>query len=411
IDERTQLFNEDAFKRYLLELERMKHTSMLAFTIKNYTELREIYGANQMDAGISMIGNFLKKSFPKAICFYHRKGRFVIMTKPDVNQDAMIEIISERFGKSWAAVDVELYLEVCFAKMDACYINYDKDTIIYTLGNVASRMETDIENTIYLITDTDLHQMEDSKNVRVALENAVRDNKVEVFLQPIVDAGDYSLVGAEALCRIRDAKGNIVPPGEFISVAERNGRIIQLGELVFEETCRFLATYDIYAMGISWINVNLSALQFLKSDLPENFEHIAKEYGVPPARIHLEITEAAIIDEATMEAQISRFISKGFAFSLDDYGTGYSNASRINKFAFTNIKIDMSVVWDYINSPNIILPMMIKSFKRMGYTVTAEGIESEQMGQSMRELGCDYLQGKHFAMPLPIPEFIERYGE
>ena len=100
---------------------------------------------------------------------------------------------------------------------------------------------------------------------------------------------------------------------------------------------------------------------------------------------------------------------KGFVFVLDDYGTGYSNLSRLKKCPFASVKLDMSIVWDFCKEQDAILPNMIKALKHMGFTITAEGIEDEDMERIMKRIGCDYLQGYHYSKPVPAKEFAERY--
>ena len=224
-----------------------------------------------------------------------------------------------------------------------------------------------------------------------------------------MDAHTYELVGAESLCRIRDYEGNIIPPGKFISIAESNGRINQLGEQVFENTCKFISENSLSSFDMKWINVNLSTAQFMKNDLAHTFEAFTKKYNVNPSEIHLEITEAAIIDESIMKSQIQEIQKIGFVFALDDYGTGYSNASRLKHFPFINVKIDMSLVWDYCAAPDQMLPMLIETLKSNGYSITAEGIETLEMAKAMTEIGCDYLQGWYFSKPIPPDEFIAKY--
>ena len=125
--------------------------------------------------------------------------------------------------------------------------------------------------------------------------------------------------------------------------------------------------------------------------------------------IHLEITEEAMVDEQMMDKQITALTSSGFKFVLDDYGKGYSNMSRLRKTPFINIKLDMSLVWDYCSAPNHILPSEVDAFKKSGFEITAEGIEDEDMANKMRDIGCTYLQGYYFSKPLPFEEFVQKY--
>ena len=161
------------------------------------------------------------------------------------------------------------------------------------------------------------------------------------------------------------------------------------------------------AMGIQWINVNLSPNQFVSRDIPKRFRVILAEYNIPTDLIHLELTEQSMIDFSLMREQIIELHKSGFEFALDDYGSGYSNLTRVRQYPFSNIKIDMEVVRNYYRDPDPLLPALLKAFKQMNFSITAEGIETEEMADALREIGCDYFQGYYFSRPLPMEEFLQ----
>ena len=109
-----------------------------------------------------------------------------------------------------------------------------------------------------------------------------------------------------------------------------------------------------------------------------------------------------------MKEQIDGLRDAGFPFVLDDYGSGYSNLSRVRQYPFTNIKIDMEVVWNYCKEKDMLLPALVEGFKRMNLSITAEGIETEEMAGAMKDISCDYLQGYYFSQPVPMDEFVEQ---
>ena len=117
-----------------------------------------------------------------------------------------------------------------------------------------------------------------------------------------------------------------------------------------------------------------------------------------------------MIDDNFLLKQIGAVEEKGFKVVLDDYGTGYSNLARLKKCPFINVKLDMSIVWDFCKEPDAILPNMIQAFKHMGFRITAEGIEDEGMVSTMTGIGCDLLQGYHYSKPISAEEFAEKYS-
>ena len=221
-----------------------------------------------------------------------------------------------------------------------------------------------------------------------------------------MDSRTGKRVAAEALVRLRDENGKLIRPDLFISLAEQEGYIVRLGEQVLAKVCEFIRDNDMEALGVQWINVNLSPVQFMSHDIPARFTQILKDYGVNEQLIHLEITEQSMIDFSLLRDQITGLHQHGFQFALDDYGSGYSNMTRVQQYPFTNIKIDMEVVRNYCREKNMLLPALIQGFKKMNLSITAEGIETEEMADIMRDISCDYLQGYYFSRPVPMAEFV-----
>ena len=145
----------------------------------------------------------------------------------------------------------------------------------------------------------------------------------------------------------------------------------------------------------------------MHSNLPDLFSSILTEYGVSANQIHLEITEESMINYSEQEKQIESLRQFGFQLALDDYGSGFSNLHQVKKIAFSNIKLDMTIVWDYIHDRDALLPSLVHAFRQMGFSITAEGIETQEMAEAMAEIGCDYLQGFVFSKPLPVDNFTK----
>ncbi len=238
-------------------------------------------------------------------------------------------------------------------------------------------------------------------------EIAVKPGSVDVFLQPIMDAQTGAVIGAEALARLRGDQGNLIFPNDFIGLAEKNGQIIRLGEQVLEKVCRFFSEHD--PKQLQWVNVNLSPIQCMNPELRTRFVDILSRYRVPPPFIHLEITEASMIDYTVLTEQMNELRNRGFCFVLDDYGSGYSNLSRLQRLPFTGIKLDMEIVRSHCQDPNPVLPTLVRVFRERGLSITAEGIETDAVAEEMTAIGCDYLQGYLFSRPIPMDEFRQKY--
>jgi len=406
ISNRGGAFNTKAFRDRLAELDG-KSYKMAAFNIKNYNDARGIYGGTQMDSGVAEISRYLQRSYPNYDVFYLRSGGFAILTDPDADIDAICGDIYARFAEPWEADDAELYLDVSFVKLESGMADYTPERIISNLF-IAYEMHENVSGAS--IDMREMREIERQTHIKQVLEAALENDGIEIYLQPIISAEDGSVVGAEALARLRDKDGELIPPVEFIPIAEKNGRINLLGERVLEKSCSFIADTDTENLGLSWINVNLSPIQCMRKDLNERFSAIIEEYGIDAGKIHLEITEESMIDYSQLRKQLKALKGSGFEFVLDDYGSGYSNLTRVKHCPFVNIKLDTTVVWDYIKEHDEMLPTMVSTFKHMNFTVTAEGIETKEMAEALMAIGCDYLQGFYFARPMPPQEFVAKYS-
>ncbi len=233
---------------------------------------------------------------------------------------------------------------------------------------------------------------------------------MRMYLQPIVEAKTGKVVGAEALMRLVDEEGNILYPDTFIPIAETNGKINELGTNIYTCACDCFSKYN-EDIGLEWVNVNLSPIQCLNPGLPALFESIARKHMVSMENIHLEITEESMISTDRLIEFMEDMEKRGFRFSLDDYGSGYSNILRMKNLPFLNLKLDKKLIWEHFKSPDKTLPTVIRGLKNMGYTITAEGVETEEMVRELSHLGVDFLQGYYFSKPIPAEEFVEIYSK
>ena len=409
LSERGWVYNLPAFQALLAEYHRRKRPyRVLGFTIQNYNEHREIFGGKQMDAALAGINRYLHDTFPQLSPFYLRSGCYALTGQNNPDLAELKEQVSARFAEPWKTGAGELRLSVSFVeadteKMEDCPSDRLVNTLMISLDELNRVAEPDASRSL---TDS-IEEINQKLDIRKCLENALDNDKLEVFLQPLVDCRTGKRVAAEALVRLRNGDGRLIRPDLFISMAEQEGYIVRLGEQVLGKVCRFIRDNDMDSLGVRWINVNLSPVQFMSRDIPARFAAILEQYGVSQEMIHLEITEQSMIDFSLLRDQITDLHEHGFQFALDDYGSGYSNLSRVRQYPFTNIKIDMEVVRNYCRDRDELLPALIHGFKQMNLSITAEGIETEEMAGAMKAIECDYLQGYYFSRPVPMEEFVK----
>lgn len=242
------------------------------------------------------------------------------------------------------------------------------------------------------------------------ITEALAEDRVEVFLQPIYANEEQAFTSAEALVRIRETDGSLLSPGVFIPVAEDSGQILELGERVFEKVCKFLKTSDAINLGLHFVEVNLSVIQCERKDLADRLIAIADKYDVSPSLINLEITETASISaRATLLANMKKLIEYGFCFSLDDFGKGESNLMYVVEMPVSIVKLDSDMTKAFFNSSKakLVLRAVVGMAHGMELKLVAEGIETKEELEGMCREGIDYIQGFYYSKPLPMAEYLE----
>ena len=262
-----------------------------------------------------------------------------------------------------------------------------------------------------LVCDNELvDKMRYRSEIYNLIENALRDDRVVVYYQPIYNVREGRFTSAEALVRIIREDGSMVPPGVFIPLSEENGQIIPLGIRVFKKVCEFLATGEALKLGIDNIEINVSVAQFDHENPAGFVKSLIEEYNIDPANINLEITETADNGlKNLLMLNIEKLIGMGVTFSLDDFGTGRSNLDYFVSMPARNIKFDYTFTQGYFTNPKIkhVMKGMVNIMHDMDMKIVSEGVESKEQYDEMVKLGVDYIQGYYFSRPIPAQDYIE----
>ncbi|MCR4790317.1 MAG: EAL domain-containing protein [Treponemataceae bacterium] len=241
------------------------------------------------------------------------------------------------------------------------------------------------------------------------IKDALENNRFEMYYQPIYSISEKRIISAEALIRLIDDRHEYISPEVFIPASERSGAIIQIGEFVLDSVCKFIASEEFKKTGIDYIELNLSVSQCMQPDIADKVEYYVNKWGIRADQINLEITESAVDKTAnTMLKNISKLAAKGYKFSLDDYGTGYSNIKRVVTLPLQIIKFDKTFVNEVKNPQmQIVLKNNIEMIKEMNMEIVVEGIETKEMLDIFSDYRCDFIQGYYFSKPLPKDTFVE----
>lgn len=240
------------------------------------------------------------------------------------------------------------------------------------------------------------------------LRLALSRDELELYYQPKVSLLNDQVAGVEALARWHHPERGLVPPSEFIGVAEETGLILQLGEWVLRTACRQAATWSDLE-----VSVNISPAQFRQPDLVQIVQGALEDSGLAPHRLELEVTESVLIQQPAAAAKLLDDLKAlGVRVAMDDFGTGYSSLSYLQRFHFDKIKVDRSFIWAIGREPTAkaIVRAVISLASSLGMLTCAEGVETNEQLTALRCEGCSEVQGYLFGKPMPAAEFARRYG-
>ncbi|WP_061152445.1 putative bifunctional diguanylate cyclase/phosphodiesterase [Caballeronia arvi] len=259
--------------------------------------------------------------------------------------------------------------------------------------------------------------MRDAAHERFALStklrNALKQREFLLYYQPRVQPASRQVEGFEALLRWRDPERGLVSPSEFISHAEKTGLIVDIGEWVLAEACRQAATLAATQSPVTF-SVNVSPLQFSRSDFPQLLARTLRDTGLRPSLLEIEVTEGVLMDPAALPA-LHAVRALGVQVAIDDFGTGYSSLAYVRSFRADTLKLDMSFVRGIGRSKEdeAIVKAILGLGETLGMRVVAEGVETREQLEFVLRHGCDAIQGYYFGRPMPmaaISEFLRSFG-
>lgn len=405
-DRATGLFNQAAFLDYTGKLfNQNKDFAVLSVTVTQGSR-REHEGEQEQELLLSVAGPLF--GLPKSRSF-------------KISEDEVLVVIDDMRWVDIRVRDVRRIFEAGIRKYpdmlgtqyilipSARKIGDAKDVL--RLIRYAEMRSSDFGAGNFINADEDM-LLQMRKEVRMAglIAEAMEKDRIEVFYQPIYSTKKRCFTSAEALVRMRDEQGRLIPPVQFIPVAEANGMITRLGELMFEKVCRFIKEHNVIRYGIEYIEVNLSIVQCASPKLAERYKSIIEKYGIDPKWINLEITESASLEaKQILLENMHRLIEYGVHFSLDDFGTGQSNLNYIVDMPVSIVKFDRDMTNAYFENgkAKYVMGAAMHMIQGMGLEIVSEGIEKKEQYEVLAQLGIDYIQGYYFSKPLPEPEFME----
>jgi EAL domain-containing protein (putative c-di-GMP-specific phosphodiesterase class I) len=242
----------------------------------------------------------------------------------------------------------------------------------------------------------------------------LESNQFVLHYEPRICTFTGELRGLEALVRWRHPERGLLPPSQFIPLAEDNGLILKLGELVLEQACTQLAAWKEAGLRLVPLSINVSARQFNNGNIKNLFASALKRHAIPTDMLEIELTESSMMgDHSDVLDQLSAIKKMGIKLLVDDFGTGYSSLSLLQRLDMDVLKVDRSFTSDLGNSAEgeIFFNAIVSMAHALGMLVVAEGVENEQQLRILQSLSCDEIQGYFIARPVPpdqVPDLLRK---
>jgi diguanylate cyclase (GGDEF)-like protein len=286
----------------------------------------------------------------------------------------------------------------------------DIDTLMRSADTAMYHAKTSGRNNVQFFAP----HMNDAARARLGIENALRtalrDGQFELHYQPQFHLTSRRFVGLEALIRWRHPERGLVPPGEFIALAEEVGLISEIGDWVLDAACRQARAWEDAGFDFGQVSVNIAAQHFARPDMIEDVRRALRQSGLAAERLGIEVTESGLMGpgDKSLDA-LNELYALGVRLSIDDFGTGYSSLAYLKRLPVQYLKIDRSFVKDIETdrSDAIIAHSVIALAHALGLEVVAEGVETQGQARFLEERGCDRVQGYLYARPLQVGE-VER---
>ncbi|MDO8308039.1 MAG: bifunctional diguanylate cyclase/phosphodiesterase [Actinomycetota bacterium] len=339
---------------------------------------------------------------------------FVIVRSTDVQDDAvalgqrMLDCLSEPFELDGTCFSVSASIGV------ATTVGLpEADTLLLASAAAMSVAKTRGGNCVHEFDDALRAEASRRMAVESDLHTALTKNELVLHYQPVIDLDNGRPAGVEALVRWRCADGRLVPPDDFIPVAEASGLIVELGRWVLDQACRDAAQFTGPAAGMH-VSVNMSARELAQPGLAGQVRATLATSGLEPTRLFIEVTESALmVNEALAEQTLKELTRLGVHIAVDDFGTGYSSLLYLRRYPITILKVDRAFVSGIGESTDdeAICRSVVSLSQALNLTAVAEGVETRLQADALRSYGCRYAQGFLWSAAVPLADLNDTLAE
>ena len=431
VDKESGAFNYEALRLVIADkLNKAKPFFIVNIDMEEISKLRRQFGDQAVISVLTEIRTYVAKQFAQNVYKINNHSFTVIFDEHSKDKmDMYLELLDDRFREKWSLnentkIHINAHVDFIRFPQDTPFLKKGMQTSTSQLLEFIELCHTYSEDAEFVHrVDSRLLQKRDRQElIYRLLQNAIKNDGIEMYYQPIYSIPEKRFTNCEALVRLKDNTTlGFVSPEEFIPVAERNFLIIPLSNCIFEKVFDFVSRNRLQDKGLKHVEVNLSAIESIDLSFPSLMKDLLQKHKLDPSMINLEITESiAVSSGRKLKRNMDDLINHGCTFSMDDFGTGYSNLSQITRADFSIIKIDKSLLWPIFEKKNpnrdnakILLESMVNMILQMGLKIVVEGVETKEQFDYLVKLGVTYIQGYYFSKPIDTMEylrFLEKYN-
>lgn len=386
-----------------------KNLIMFMLDIDNFKAINEMHGYGYGDGILNNINAIINKNiFGKGISYHSHSDIYYFCI--ETNENEVLEIINK--------INKEINEHNPNIRITVSYGVYKIENKDISVEEICERVNSahkiakkgNIEKVIFY-NEKIREEMLETKQIENDMENAIKKFEFKLYLQPKYNSYTEKISGAEALVRWEHSTRGLIFPGKFIPIFEKNGFIVNLDLYMLEEVCKFIKNNDENNIKNVPISVNMSKLNFKIPEFKDNVMAIIKKYGIDPSYVELEITEGLMIEDKEKIIEIiNKFKEENLKISIDDFGTGYSSLSILQKIPADILKIDCEFFNNFKKERKgaMIIRNVINLAKDLSLKVVAEGVETKEELEFLKEIGCEFIQGYYFSKPISIEEFRKK---
>lgn len=412
----TEMPNRASMVKFLAnELQNLsskKSLKLLIVKIEKFNEINDTLGYDIGDRALVAIGNRLENVCKHTFIAKFNTTEFAIAFVSEKDEDCQALAAQAMTIVAEPIMIDEHEISLCIS-IGCTQVSNKKlmvDEVISQANIALHHAEQSYSDKIAIYTDSLSQELLDRVSMIKELKLAIENKELVPFFQPQFDLDKNELVGAEVLLRWIKPDGTLIPPFQFIPIAEKSRLILPIGRLVLNEACRLNKQWQDQGLKPFRIAVNVSGVQFDEETIVEEVQQALDESGLDAKWLELEVTETALMSDINeIVSKLSKLRNLGIELAIDDFGTGYSSLNYLKQLPIHRLKIDQSFVRNVINNEDdqAIIETILNLGKTMKLKVLAEGVEGEAEEQYLKSLNCDEAQGYYYAKPMSEADFSE----